>query len=1101
MAVLLSLTMCLSLLPVAAFAEDLKLEDANEYRDWGPHKDVELTEKDEEELANAIEEKLEENLDKELEGVEDQANDLNNATYDAIYGTETSESNPPHTADEVVGGIPSEYRTPETPEGETPENPEGETPENPEPTTPEPPSEDDSILQAADKAADAAEAFQTEVTDAVTVPVKDEDGNDTEETTTVDEVVGEAVFKTDEEGNEVVDEEGNKVIDSENSSGLVKDIAQAADDAASAATDAGQALTNAQTAVANRDQAALTAAQQDAGRAYADANTAFETADTAYNTAKDTVDAAQAAYDAAVAKLEAAGYKLDGDNSEGSEDLKAIEAALSEAKAAVDMAQTQLAAAEKARNEAELKRDTARVYAAVAAALGTSYDPQDLPLKYSDEETLKEWLSDKDNAESLEPLLKAVNALLEVGAKTQYGEGDNVAKRDSMTREELEAAYVKLVLSGDGYVDAWDDFSDTLGLKDSGSSDGVAWKLTQDHVNALEDEYGITDGGDEDLIYKVFKYALSEKVQESLKETAWGDTGDTILGKPVMGIIQVDSEYNRALNSFADSIMQYWQVEKFLDHEKENQPANKSDGKVYWKELGNMGPISYTYEVPKVGGGEDKKTVTVTLHETEDGNKSLTVDGKEYKPGDPQYKTYTALIRRELSSQLDSVRDKFFGEKYNSETKKYESPYTLLKDAIEDEIKKHPVTDLGDEYNGHRLLVGYLDLLKYELPLRADEQAYQANKDLYNSMAEQNSLMTMLLSGSKAGQDYLQQKWEEALEDPEGNGIPEEVKGMSFDELLKSDYATEVKQMCAVKLAHSLAYATEENAKYPEETAAYKFMQHIIQKQETAKQAEDELTAAVQAYDDAVKAAEDAQRRLDELLKGAEGKKAFARAVEDAKQQLADANEALAAAETERNAAQRAQVAAQADYEEAMRLAIAALPVDPENPDTPDTPDIPDDYDLGDTDDDDDDGDDPEDTDVTIEDEAVPLAAGPVTRAQFVDYLWRHEGSPEAAAPTFPDVPADHEFAPAIGWAQAAGLVSGYEDGTFQPDELVTVKMVRTILDRFDRAFGKSVVKAAALTTLTGEDGEAVLNCDEVLAEFFGEEVVPAAEDEAEIVA
>ena len=119
------------------------------------------------------------------------------------------------------------------------------------------------------------------------------------------------------------------------------------------------------------------------------------------------------------------------------------------------------------------------------------------------------------------------------------------------------------------------------------------------------------------------------------------------------------------------------------------------------------------------------------------------------------------------------------------------------------------------------------------------------------------------------------------------------------------------------------------------------------------------------------------------------------------------------------------------------------------------------------------------DTDVTIDDEAVPLASGPVTCAQFVDYLWRHEGSPEAESELF----ADHEYAPAIAWALSAELI----DETFQPDELVTGADVRAILDNFARVFGTNAVAVADLTTLTGDDGEAVLNCDEVLAEFFGE--------------
>ena len=135
-------------------------------------------------------------------------------------------------------------------------------------------------------------------------------------------------------------------------------------------------------------------------------------------------------------------------------------------------------------------------------------------------------------------------------------------------------------------------------------------------------------------------------------------------------------------------------------------------------------------------------------------------------------------------------------------------------------------------------------------------------------------------------------------------------------------------------------------------------------------------------------------------------------------------------------------------------------------------------------------------SDITIEDEAVPLAAGPVTRAQFVDYLWRHESQPQADAPTFADVPADHEFAPAIGWAQANGLVNGDENGLFYPDELVTVAAVRAILARFADRAGMAMPQ---LTTLTGGEGEAVLNCDQVLAEFFGEEYEAPDTDNLEI--
>lgn len=123
---------------------------------------------------------------------------------------------------------------------------------------------------------------------------------------------------------------------------------------------------------------------------------------------------------------------------------------------------------------------------------------------------------------------------------------------------------------------------------------------------------------------------------------------------------------------------------------------------------------------------------------------------------------------------------------------------------------------------------------------------------------------------------------------------------------------------------------------------------------------------------------------------------------------------------------------------------------------------------------------------IDIDDPAVPLAAGPVTRGEFIDYLWRHEDQPQAAAPTYVDVPADHEYASAIGWAQSIGILERVVvENSLDPDELVTVSAVRDILIEFAEYAGMEMPE---LTTLMGEDDEAVLNCDEILAEFFGEE-------------
>ena len=81
---------------------------------------------------------------------------------------------------------------------------------------------------------------------------------------------------------------------------------------------------------------------------------------------------------------------------------------------------------------------------------------------------------------------------------------------------------------------------------------------------------------------------------------------------------------------------------------------------------------------------------------------------------------------------------------------------------------------------------------------------------------------------------------------------------------------------------------------------------------------------------------------------------------------------------------------------------------------------------------------DPPETDTTVEidDVDVPLA-GIFTRADAIGYLWERTGSPEWELSDFPDVPEDHYWAVAIGWAQDMGIALPDEDGNFRPDDPV----------------------------------------------------------------
>ncbi len=71
-----------------------------------------------------------------------------------------------------------------------------------------------------------------------------------------------------------------------------------------------------------------------------------------------------------------------------------------------------------------------------------------------------------------------------------------------------------------------------------------------------------------------------------------------------------------------------------------------------------------------------------------------------------------------------------------------------------------------------------------------------------------------------------------------------------------------------------------------------------------------------------------------------------------------------------------------------------------------------------------------------IDEPEVPLA-GLFTRADAIGYLWEQSGEPEWELSDFPDVPEDHEWAVAIGWAQDMGIALADKDGNFRPDDLV----------------------------------------------------------------
>lgn len=79
------------------------------------------------------------------------------------------------------------------------------------------------------------------------------------------------------------------------------------------------------------------------------------------------------------------------------------------------------------------------------------------------------------------------------------------------------------------------------------------------------------------------------------------------------------------------------------------------------------------------------------------------------------------------------------------------------------------------------------------------------------------------------------------------------------------------------------------------------------------------------------------------------------------------------------------------------------------------------------------------------------------SRAMAATILWRLGGSPAAAAgKTYPDCAAEGWYADAVAWATGAGIVGGYADGRFGPDDPLTREQMVTMLYRYVKAQGGS---------------------------------------------
>ena len=86
------------------------------------------------------------------------------------------------------------------------------------------------------------------------------------------------------------------------------------------------------------------------------------------------------------------------------------------------------------------------------------------------------------------------------------------------------------------------------------------------------------------------------------------------------------------------------------------------------------------------------------------------------------------------------------------------------------------------------------------------------------------------------------------------------------------------------------------------------------------------------------------------------------------------------------------------------------------------------------------------------------LPNGSTTRAQLVTILWRLEGNPApVSAADFSDIADGAWYSGAIRWAADSGVVKGYDNGRFGPNDAVTREQMAAILYRYAQHKGYDV--------------------------------------------
>lgn len=91
------------------------------------------------------------------------------------------------------------------------------------------------------------------------------------------------------------------------------------------------------------------------------------------------------------------------------------------------------------------------------------------------------------------------------------------------------------------------------------------------------------------------------------------------------------------------------------------------------------------------------------------------------------------------------------------------------------------------------------------------------------------------------------------------------------------------------------------------------------------------------------------------------------------------------------------------------------------------------------------------------------------TRGMIVAILHRLEGGPMASASHFSDVTSGDWYADAVNWAASVGIVAGFEDGSFRPNNAITREQMAAILCNYAQWKGMDTSARADLSAYSDQ--------------------------------